>query len=150
MNLEALSADEVVAKAERVLEMARLARDAQRDGDAYLAQSSERRTSDAPPAAPEPAAPAAPAPELRCEFCHGLASKCAELRDDPRWLGEHQERPDVVAHRERQRQWRIAHGHETADGGGVLRPDPCRPGGTTEPDDETAVMLRMMKFGNPY
>ncbi len=35
------------------------------------------------------------------------------------------------------------------DPGGIARDPFCR-GGTAEPDDPDAVMLRMMKFGNPY
>lgn len=102
-------------------------------------------------AAPTPSEGAAPtlalAPEAPCEYCGALASRCAEIRGDVKFLTEHAERPDVVEHLAKQLAVRQKLGWSASTlRDGVLHygePTPPR----AEPEDAKQVMLR--QIGKP-
>ena len=68
---------------------------------------------------PPPGAPA-PAP-AQCYFCGRGAEQCTDIRDDPRWLGEHFARADVKAHLDAQRALRMTIGREDPAGRGIVK-----------------------------
>jgi hypothetical protein len=85
-NLEQLSPDEIVAKAERMLEMARLIRDSGREPLASTATHSVPEPSELGYVEPEGTEPAPP-PLETCPFCRRPLAECADLRAT---------RPDVL------------------------------------------------------
>jgi hypothetical protein len=101
INLEDLDPDEVVAHAERVLEMARLARDAQRTSDAYLAQAPPLGVSPRPEPNDAPAESLIPQPEPLCPYCHQSITRCAEIKTTrlDAWQALHHNDPSEIERR---------------------------------------------------
>jgi hypothetical protein len=116
------------------------------DGQRLIAEAAREQQPTIAPQESSPVLPPAASLDVQCAYCDQLASACVEIHDEPRWLGEHATRSDVIEHRERQRRVRIAWGHETEDGRGVLHTDDViRPGGTTKPDNAFDVMLHQIR-----
>jgi len=107
-DLDTLTEDQVIERLEQLLASARAMRDAQRQGEAFIAAAaaehraaatttSELKDEDIAPTAQQPA----PA-ESVCEFCHQPPSRCAELKEHhtDAWRVLHHADPEEVARRD--------------------------------------------------
>jgi hypothetical protein len=98
-NLEDLSPDALVAKAEKTLHMAKLLRDSKRAIDAPAATPSYSPTESE---GPEPEAVAS-APEPICQYCHLPLARCEQIKATrlDNWRALHYSDPEEVERREK-------------------------------------------------